>query len=276
MTLASTSMKRIRLSWEDYVLTLRHPRLPGGKLEINYLEAHCRAHSSNRPWPETVIRQQPYIQSPDSTEHELKLVSTLSDGVVLRHHIIADSDVVHFNVALENRTRMASELHWAQPCVKVGDFTGMAQQPDPYDYLQKCFVMIDGKVTRLPTQPWATKALYTPGQVWRQPHIPADDVNPRPLSSLHPSAGLIGCFSGDESLVLATAWEPYQELFQGIYQCIHADFRVGGLNAGEQKTARGKLYIMSNDIDALLRRYANDFTEHYYQSPGKSARFGSE
>ena len=28
---------------------------------------------------------------------------------------------------------------------------------------------------------------------------------------------------------LATAWEPYQELFQGVIVCMHSDFRIGGL-----------------------------------------------
>ena len=31
---------------------------------------------------------------------------------------------------------------------------------------------------------------------------------------------------------MATAWEPYQELFQGVIVCLHSDFRIGGLEAG--------------------------------------------
>ena len=46
-----------------------------------------------------------------------------------------------------------------------------------------------------------------------------------------------------------------QELFQGIITCIHADFRIGGLAPGETKRVRGVLYVMPNDIDALLKRY---------------------
>jgi hypothetical protein len=87
------------------------------------------------------------------------------------------------------------------------------------------------------------------------------DVNPRPLSKLVPGNGLIGCFSGDEKLIFATAWEPYQELFQGVARCVHSDFRLGGLGPGETRRIRGKMYIVPNDIRELLKRYEQDFPE---------------
>ena len=87
-------------------------------------------------------------------------------------------------------------------------------------------------------------------------------MNPRPLNPLVPDNGLIGCFSADEQLIWATAWEPYQELFQGIARCLHADFRLGGLEPGETKNIRGKVYIVPANVDALLKRYAADFPEH--------------
>ena len=64
------------------------------------------------------------------------------------------------------------------------------------------------------------------------------------------------------SKILATAWEPYQELFQGVIVCIHSDFRIGGLRSGETKVARGKIYVVAADVDALLTRYRRDFPEH--------------
>ena len=96
-------------------------------------------------------------------------------------------------------------------------------------------MLIDGKVTKLPTEPWATQARYVPGQVYCPAHVDRDDVNPRPLSPLVPSHGLIGCFSGDAKWIMASAWEPYQELFQGVITCVHSDFRLGGLKPGETK-----------------------------------------
>lgn len=118
------------------------------------------------------------------------------------------------------------------------------------------------RLARMPTQPWATQARYIPGQVWCPKSVPRTDVNPRPLSSLVPSNGLIGCFSADERMIYATAWEPYQELFQGVIRCLHSDFRLGGLAPGEKKEIRGKIYLVPNDVSALLARYARDFPEH--------------
>jgi hypothetical protein len=63
-------------------------------------------------------------------------------------------------------------------------------------------------------------------------------------------------------MLFATAFEPYQELFQGVIVCLHSDFRIGGLKAGETKHVRGKIYIVPNDVPALLARYARDFPEH--------------
>ena len=91
--------------------------------------------------------------------------------------------------------------------------------------------------------------------------MPRSDLNPRPLSKLAPDNGLIGCFSGDEKLIFATAWEPYQELFQGVARCLHSDFRLGGFGPGTTRRIRGKIYIVPNDLPALLKRYRRDFPE---------------
>jgi hypothetical protein len=72
---------------------------------------------------------------------------------------------------------------------------------------------------------------------------------------------LIGCYSADEKMILATAWEPYQELFQGVIVCLHSDFRIGGLKPGERKQMRGKMYIVPADEKALVARYRRDFPE---------------
>src|SRR5262249_42656426 len=124
-----------------------------------------------------------------------------------------------------------------------------------------CFIYRDGRPARLPTTPWARSALYTPGQVWCPEGVDRDDVNPRPLSSIVPSHGLIGCVSADGQEMMATAWEPYQEVFQGVIVCLHSDFRIGGLKPGQSKTIRGKIYLMPADFPALEARYRKDFPE---------------
>ena len=145
-----------------------------------------------------------------------------------------------------------------RPCIRVDKFTGRDQKT----YLEKCFIFLDGKLARMPTRSWATEALYTPGQVWYPKHVSGDDVNPRPVSAAVPDNGLIGCFSADEKTIFAVAFEPYQELFQGVICCLHSDFRIGGLKRGETKDVRGKIYIVPANVEALLARYRADFPEH--------------
>lgn len=99
-----------------------------------------------------------------------------------------------------------------------------------------------------------------PGQVYCPKHVDRNDVNPRPLSKLVPSSGLCGCYSADEKLILAVAWEPYQEIFQGVITCLHNDFRIGGLKP-EKKVIRGKLYVVPADIGKLVTRFEKDFPE---------------
>jgi hypothetical protein len=147
--------------------------------------------------------------------------------------------------------------------VRLSKFLGLDEKTagGAVDYLPKGFVFLDGQLTRMPTRDWTTTARYVPGQVWCPKNVPRTDVNPRPLSPLMPSNGLIGCFSADDRMIYATAWEPYQELFQGVIRCLHSDFRLGGLAPGEKKDIRGKIYLVPNDVPALLARYARDFPE---------------
>lgn len=245
------------------MLVIRGAGLPGGEIPVNYLEAYCRAGSTDSDWSKhTVIPHHSEILEASADGRVLKLRDTLEDGVIVDHTITAGLDEVDFRLVAQNPTANRSEAHWAQACPRLGTFTGMpADSKNLDDYLPKCFVFLDGKLERMPTREWATKARYTPGQVWGAPHVPRTDLNPRPLSPLTPSNGLIGCFSGDEKMIFATAWEPYQELFQGVARCLHADFRLGGLAPGERKEVRGKIYLVANDVAALVQRYQEDFPE---------------
>jgi hypothetical protein len=128
--------------------------------------------------------------------------------------------------------------------------------------LPRCFIVVDGRVCSLPVEPWAAKARYVPGQVWCPRGVDRDDVNPRPLSTIVPSHGLIGCVSADGRWQMASAWQPYQELFQGVITCVHSDFRIGGLAPGETKHVRGKIYLTRCGVEQLVRRYEQDFPEH--------------
>ncbi len=262
----STGKPRLTISWANNLLQVKGDHLPGGELEIWYLEAYCRDGSTDRDWGKTVIKHETELVCANDDQTQVKLKSTLEDGVQVLHTITAHDDEIDFRVTATNPTKQASRAHWAQPCIRVGQFTGHTEPNDKYAYIKKCFVFIDGKLQLMPTPVWATKARYIPGQVWAAPGVPRNDVNPRPLNPQTPSNGIIGCFSADDKLILASVWEPYQELFQGVIRCVHSDFRIGGLKPGETKQIRGKLYLVENDLEALLKRYKKDFPEQQHRN----------
>ncbi len=265
---AGQESQSLTISWEKNYLTI-HGNFPGHELKIHYLEAYCRPGSTNQDWrTETVIPHtaEKLEASPDGKL--IKLHNKLADGVVVDHTITAASDEVDFRLVAHNPTDKPSLAHWAQPCIRVDKFTGAgaadARELVPA-YTRKCFLFIGGKPTRLPTEPWADKARYVPGQVYVPKSVDRNDVNPRPLSSLVPSSGLCGCFSADEKQIMAVVWEPYQEVFQGVAACIHNDFRIGGLAPGETKKIRGKIYIVPADVAQLVKRFERDFPEQAHK-----------
>jgi len=254
----------LAIRWEKNYLTIGGPRVPGGPIRIHYLEAYCRPGSTDRDWHETVIPHKAELTSSSGDGPVIRLRDRLSDGVIVDHVITARADEVDFRLTAHNPTKTESLAHWAQPCVRVDGFTGCNPKDSRKlvpDYARKSFIFLDGRLTRLPTEPWASKARYTPGQVYCPATVDRNDVNPRPLSKLVPSSGLCGCFSADERSILAIAWEPYQELFQGVITCMHSDFRIGGLKPGQTKKIRGKIYIVGANVKALRQRYERDFPE---------------
>ena len=256
LTLRAEDNAPLSLSWEKNYLTIKGARLPEDGLKVHYLEAYCRDGSTDRNWQETVIpHRMEQVAQPDASQ--LTLRCTLEDGVTVKHELRASGDDVEFALEVHNPTNTASRAHWAQPCIRVDNFTGKTQDT----YIDKCFILLDGKIQRLPTSPWALTARYTPGQVYRPPHVPADDVNPRPVSTIAAQNSLSGVYSADGKTIMATAWEPYQELFQGVGVCMHTDFRLGGLEPGETKHIRGKIYVIPANEADLLARFAQDFPE---------------
>ena len=170
--------------------------------------------------------------------------------------IRAQGDEISFELEFHNRGEARVDLEWAQTaCLQVGEFTGRTQE----DYFEKCFIFTEDGLTLMHATHRETEAYYTPGQVYLPEGIDRKDVNPRPVSRTRPVNGLVGCFSADGTVILATAWEPTHELFQGVLTCIHNDPHIGGLEPGEKRHVRGKVYLMENDPARLLMRYEKDF-----------------
>jgi len=245
----------LRLSWERGILTIGSDRIPGGRIETLYLEAYCRRGSTDRDWAETIIPFTSELVAADPDGRWFTLRNVVAGKVRVEHEIRAGTDEVDLRLVVVNLSDEAIDIDWAQPCMRVGRFTGRGQD----DYFEKCFIFTEGGLTRMHETHRATHARYTPGQVYVPEGIDLNDVNPRPVSRTRPVNGLVGCFSADESMILATAWDSTQELFQGIITCIHSDFRIGGLRPGETKRLHGKVYLVPNDVDALLNRYERDF-----------------
>lgn len=265
---AQLTIKRV-----DNWLIIHGDQIPGGDIKINYLEAFCRGGSTDADWiKHTVVGHKTETRFENTLENKrIHLRSKLDDGLWVEHEILAGDDEITFQLTAYNTTDHVNEAQWAQPCVRLGNFAGAETDSPkcPDIKLSNSFVFLDGKLTRMPTPQWNTQARYVPGQVWCPAGVPRTDVNPRPLNPLVPSNGLIGCFSKDGKWIFAMAFEPYQELFQGVAQCLHSDFRIGLLNPGESRDIRGKIYLVPNDVPKLLQRYAKDFPEQQQQHHGK-------
>ena len=253
----------LKLSYEKSMLRVHGDWIPGGPIPIWYIEAYCRPNAHDTDWGRhTVVGHSTKVL--ESADHRIRLRCKLNDGVVIDHVISTDKDSVDFQITASNPTEKTSEAHWGQPCIRVGKFTGYGdpEKGASYDYIERSFIFLDGKLSLMPSKDWETEARYKPGQVWAAPGVPGEDVNPRPLNPNIPSNALIGCFSKDGKLLMATAFDPYQELFQGVITCLHNDFRFGELKPGDSKKVHGKLYILPAHIPTLLERYRKDFPNH--------------
>jgi hypothetical protein len=247
----------LRLSYVKDILTITGGALPGGKLEVWYLEAFCRSGSTQREWAQTVIPQRTELLEKSADGTRLKLLTRVEGDIEVVHEIQARDDEVEFQLTASNVGTNYADVVWAQPCLSVAAFTGREQS----DYFTRCFIFVDGVFTALDHTHREVEAIYKGGQVYVPAGVDRKDVNPRPLSPDVPSQPIIGCFSADGRSILAMAWEPCQELFQGVRVCIHADIRIGGLQPGEKKRSRGKIYVLRGDPEALLARYRKDFAE---------------
>ena len=255
--LPSSAVAALSLNWTNNLLTVSGPNLPGGKLEILYLEAFCRKGATGRDWKKTVLPHKTKLIS--AQPQDLELLTTVEASVEMRHEIRAHSDEVEFHFVLKNLSEQPVDLDWFEPaCIRVDRFTGLDQN----HYIEKSFIYTERGLTTLDKTQRREEALYHGGQLYVPKGIDLRDINPRPISPEQPVNGLIGCFSADNRYLLATASDSTHELFQGVYVCLHSDPHVGGLGPRETKKFRAKLYLLKNDSTELLKRYERDFGGH--------------
>ncbi len=251
----NTISNSLRIQWENNILTISGKNLPGEKMNILYLEAFCKTGSTNREWDSTTIPHKTEFVSVDENGKHIVLKTIVQPDIEVIHNIRAENDNVDFNLVLTNKGITAQDIDWFQPCIRVDPFTNRAQD----DYISRCFIFTKKGLTTLDKTTRTHNGYYKGGQTYVPPGINLNDVNPRPISPDLPVNGLIGCFSDDNKYIMATAWDHYQELFQGIFVCIHSDPRIGGLKPGEVKHLHGKMYFLKNNPNELLMRYKKDF-----------------
>jgi len=243
------------VKWEKNILTISGQNMMDTKMNILYLEAFCKPGSTNQAWDSTTIPHKTELLSSEDNGKHIKLRSMVQPNIEVLHDIKAGTDDVDFNLVITNKGDKAENIDWFQPCIRVNEFTNREQD----DYIARCFIFTKNGLTTLDKTNRTHNGYYKGGQTYIPPGINLKDVNPRPISPDIPANGLIGCFSDDNKYLMATAWDHYQELFQGIFVCIHSDPRIGGLQPGEVKHLHGKMYFMKNDPAELLKRYKKDF-----------------
>jgi len=249
------SSRALEISWTNNLLSVTGANLPGGKLDVWHLEAFCRSGAHDRDWQQTTLPHKTTLLT-NEDNRVLRFRTLVQTNVEVTHIVTAGVDEIDFRFTLVNRGERDLDLQWFQPaCIRVEKFSGCVQS----NYTAKSFIFTERGLTTLDQTRRTEDALYRGGQVYVMPGVSANDANPRPLCLDPPTNGLIGCFSADGKQLLATVSDKTHELFEGVYVCLHSDPRVDGLRAGQTKTIHAKLYVMTNDVPALLRRYARDF-----------------
>ena len=244
------------LSWTNNLLTWTEPRLPGGRLDIYYLEAFCLPGGHERRWDQTRVPHATRWMGTSRKGDVLRFETTVGAAVVVTHHVRALKDGLEMDFAFSNQGSEPWRIQWFQPaCVRVDRFTGAGQS----NYVERSFVFTERGPTWLSETRRTEAALYRGGQVFLPPWIEANDANPRPISADRVTNGIIGCVSGDQRWLLALASDRTFELFEGVYVCLHSDPWIGGLQPGEVRRIRQRLYFLPNDPKTLLQRYRRDF-----------------
>jgi hypothetical protein len=246
----------LKLSWTNNLLKVTSPELPGGALEIWYLEAFCRANSRTQNWNKTTVPHKTVLLESSSNRQILKFRTTVQTNVEVLHTLRSSVDEIDITYEFKNHGADLSPIEWFQPaCIRLAKFSGR----DQTNYTARSFIFTERGLTTLDQTHRTLEALYKGGQVYVPKNINRADANPRPLADDYPINGLIGCFSADDKYILATAFDQTHELFEGVYVCLHSDPHIGGLASGETKRIYGKIYLLPNDVEGLLKRYRADF-----------------
>ena len=100
----------LTLGREANWLVIRGAQIPAGEIRINYLEAYCRAGSTEADWVKhTVIQHTSELVSLSADKQTLRLRDRLADGLTVEHTITARDDEVEFRLVAHNPAARRSE-----------------------------------------------------------------------------------------------------------------------------------------------------------------------
>ena len=159
-----------------------------------------------------------------------------------------------------------------------------ASQPDPYpEFVKRCFIFTDNGMTfldrtvrrKIPCRP-ADHSYNNPPWVqmyvglWQ--HVP--EAGPDSWADYSPdryTTTVIGAVSRDGKYLTALANDSATNMCQAWHDCMHNNPRWLPADAPTaERIWRLKIYVMENDLEALLARVGMDFpnAKHLYQTVG--------
>ena len=141
----AVSATALEISWTNNLLSVTGPTLPGGRIEIWYLEAFCRSGAHDRDWRQTVWPHKTTLVT-NEAGRVLRFRTAVQPGIEVNHVVTAGADELDIRFTMTNHGRNDVDVQWFQPaCIRVERFTGAVQS----NYTAKSFIFTARGLTRL-------------------------------------------------------------------------------------------------------------------------------
>ena len=100
----------LKLHWEKDYLTITGDHVSGKQISIHYLEAYCRAGSTDADWVKhTVVGHTTRQVEANADGTMIRLEDIVQDGIRVTHEITTTHDEVRFEILAKNPTDKRSE-----------------------------------------------------------------------------------------------------------------------------------------------------------------------
>src|SRR2546422_5784400 len=109
---AAETTTGLSVAWTNNMLSVSGPSIPGGKVDIWYLEAFCRSGSTRRDWRQTTIPHKTKLVSAGKNGKRLQLRTLVEPNVDVLHDIRAGKDDIDFQLKLKNHGEQFVDVQW--------------------------------------------------------------------------------------------------------------------------------------------------------------------